>query len=161
MFIHVPPFQKQQQQISSKLRSGQSSETWGGPHPLAKGASLRGQSRTVLLTLGRNHSGENFYIFVTAAVNLMHPVSLLSPNVPGNRRPLCEPLVARFPNAVWLGNHCAGPQKTGWCCELISFQSSLQHFLIPSVFFFFFMNPIIANLWLSVEASVPSQPGCI
>lgn len=120
------------------LRGNLSKTARDGPHPPAKGASLREQSRTILLTLGRNHSGENFDIFVTAAINLMHPVSLLSPNVPENRRPLCEPLVARFPNPVWLGDHCAGPQKTGWCCELISFQSSLQHFLIPSVFFFLF-----------------------
>lgn len=73
------------------LRRNLSKTARDGPHPPAIGASLREESRTILLTLGRNHSGENFYIFVTAAINLMHLVSLLSPNVPGNRRPLCEP----------------------------------------------------------------------
>ena len=44
---------------------------------------LRKQSRAILLTLGRDYGGENFYIFITAAVNLMHRFSLLSPKVPG------------------------------------------------------------------------------
>lgn len=139
------------------LRGNLSKTARDGPHPPAKGASLREQSRTILLTLGRNHSGENFDIFVTAAINLMHPVSLLSPNVPENRRPLCEPLVARFPNPVWLGDHCAGPQKTGWCCELISFQSSLQHFLIPSVFFFLWILLLQTFDWAWRLQSPPSQ----
>lgn len=131
MFIRAPsPFQKQPQTPSQQrpsdlrdLRVNVVKQHVTVFYPLTETATIRKQSRAILLTLGRNHGGENFYIFITAAVNLMHRFSLLSPKVPRDGRPLSEPYSRGLLIRSGSGNHCAGSQKTGWCCDLISFQS--------------------------------------
>lgn len=167
MCVHAPsPFQKHPQTPSQQrpsdlrdLRVNVVKQHVPVSYPLTETATLRKQSRAILLTLGRNHGGENFYIFITAAVNLMHRFRLLSPKVPGDGRPLSEPLVARSPNPIWLGDHCAVHKRQAGA--VISFHSRVftATFSNPiCLFFFFFMNPIIANLWWSlVLQSPPSQ----
>ena len=132
MFIHAPsPFQKHPQTPSQQrpsdlrdLRVNVVKQHMTVFYPLTETATLRKQSRAILLTLGRNHGGENFYIFITAAVNLMHRFSLLSPKVPGDGRPLSEPLVARSPNPIWLWDHCACHRR-GKACSRLSLFSPL------------------------------------
>lgn len=73
----------------------------------------------------------------------MHRFSLLSPKVSENRRPLSVPLVRRFPNPVWLRESlivslCRSTKDRLVLWSHLIPESSLQHFLIPSVFFFFF-----------------------
>lgn len=148
MLILVPPFQNQKggdYQKSSKRRSQPSSGPVGATHQctLVQQQSVtsllrchsRGLQGRSLLTLGRNHGGENFNILITAAVDLMHGLSLLPRRVSGSRWPLSGALDPGFPKPVWFWDHCAGPQKTACLC--LSRQSPPQHFLIPSVFFFF------------------------
>ena len=63
-------------------------------------------------------------------------------------------LLARSPNPIWLGESlCRFTKDRLVLWSHFIPESSLQHFLIPSVFFFFFMNPIIANLWWSLSFS--------
>lgn len=132
-------------QKSSKRRSQQTSGPVGATHrcTLVQQRSVtsrlrchsRGLQGRSLLTLGWNHGGENFNILITAAVDLMHGLSLLPCRVSGSRWPLSGALFPRFPKPVWFWDHCAGPQKTD--CLWLSRQSPPQHLLIPSVFFFF------------------------
>lgn len=144
MFVLVPPLQKGGgDQKPSKRGSRQTSGPVGTTHQytLVQQQSVtsgrrchsRGLQGRLLLTLGRNHGGENFNILIAAAVDLMHGLSLLPCRVSGSRWPLSGALVADFPKPVWVWDHCAGPQKAG----CLSRQSPPQHFLIPSVFFFF------------------------
>lgn len=154
MFILVPPFQNQKggdDQRSSKRRSQQTSGPVAATHQctLVQQQSVtsrlrchsRGLQGRSLLTLGRNHGSENFNILITAAVDLMHGVSLLPCRVSGSRWPHSGALVPGFPKPVWFWDHCAGPQKTDCLC--LSRQSPPQHFLIPSVFFFFFKRILL------------------